>query len=149
MRNFKVGDWVYASDWCYGQIFKINDDIAVVEYETDHGGGNCSFLLSSLKKAEPPKKKSLIVKPEYAVVITFSFDPHVSVLLFETWDEAMDFIKCEVEDEWEADIQESGWEAEYVVFEDEGRAVLTTHYDDGDGITEWRIGEVYDREEEE
>ena len=147
-RNFKVGDWVYASDWCYGQIFKIEDDIAVVEYDTGCGGGNCSFLLSSLKKAEPPKKKSLIVKPSYAVVITFSCDPHVSVLLFESWDEAMDYIKCDVEDEWRIDIEE-GVESEYVVFEDEGRAVLTTHYRPDDGVVEWRIGEVYDREEEE
>ena len=43
MERFDIGDWVYASDWCYGFITKIEDGFAVVEYETDRGGGNCSF----------------------------------------------------------------------------------------------------------
>ena len=56
MRNFKIGDWVYASDWCYGQIENIEDGIALVEYFTPGGGGCCSFLIDDLQKAEPPKK---------------------------------------------------------------------------------------------
>ena len=69
MEKFNVGDWVYGSDWCYGIITDIITDIrgdfAVVEYETDRGGGNCSFVLEDLKKAEPPKSKALETLPQY------------------------------------------------------------------------------------
>lgn len=61
MTKFEVGDWVFASDWCYGQIVKIVDDIAVVEYDTDGGGGNCSFIIRDLKKANAPKNHSEVV----------------------------------------------------------------------------------------
>ena len=65
MEKFNIGDWVYASDWCYGVITDIEDDFAVVEYETDRGGGNCSFLLEDLKRAEPPKRNALAALPQY------------------------------------------------------------------------------------
>ena len=55
MSNFKVGDWVYASDWCHGQIVYIYDDYAEVEYETVGGGGSCAFRLNELQKADPPR----------------------------------------------------------------------------------------------
>ena len=44
MEKFNIGDWVYGSDWCYGIITDIEDNFAVVEYEADRGGGNCSFM---------------------------------------------------------------------------------------------------------
>lgn len=65
MEKFNVGDWVYASDWCYGCITDIKGDFAVVEYETDRGGGNCSFVLEDLKKAEAPKRNILKTLPQY------------------------------------------------------------------------------------
>ena len=49
---------MYASDWCYGCIIEIEDGSAVVEFDTDSGGGNCSFLFEELKKAEVPKINS-------------------------------------------------------------------------------------------
>ena len=55
MEKFNVGDWVYASDWCYGCIIEIEDGSAVVEFDTDSGGGNCSFMLEDLKKQKFPK----------------------------------------------------------------------------------------------
>ena len=58
MEKFYVGDWVYASDWCYGCITEIEDGSAVVEFDTDCGGGSCSFLFEDLKKAEAPKRNS-------------------------------------------------------------------------------------------
>ena len=61
MERFNVGDWVYASDWCYGCITKIEDGFAVVEFDTYSGGGNCKFMLEDLKKAESPKKEMSIV----------------------------------------------------------------------------------------
>lgn len=54
MKKFNVGDWVYASDWCYGCIIEIEDGFAIVEFDTNSGGGNCSFMLEDLKKAEAP-----------------------------------------------------------------------------------------------
>lgn len=65
MDKFNIGDWVYGSDWCYGVITEIEDYFAVVEYETDCGGGNCSFMFEDLKKAEPPKRNALATLPQY------------------------------------------------------------------------------------
>lgn len=57
-RNFKVGDWVYASDWCYGQIVEIDEDnLAHVEFDTGTGGGCMPFELSELDLAEAPKRR--------------------------------------------------------------------------------------------
>jgi hypothetical protein len=47
--DFQVGDMVYASDWCYGEIIRIEDNIADIEFETAGGGGTISFELSELK----------------------------------------------------------------------------------------------------
>lgn len=85
--------------------------------------------------------------PNYAVVVTFSFDPQVSVLLFNEWTEAMGFIKKDVADEHRIDTQENGWDSEYVIYEDDGRAVLTTYFEDHNDIVEWKIGTVYDPKE--
>ena len=76
MKKFNVGDWVYASDWCYGFITKIEDGFAVVEYETDRGGGNCSFMFEELKKVEAPKRNALETLPQYH----FGLDGFCSVL---------------------------------------------------------------------
>lgn len=51
---FKIGDYVYGSDWCYGQIVDLLDDGAIVEYETERGGGNISFEFWELTPADPP-----------------------------------------------------------------------------------------------
>ena len=31
---FEVGDYVYASDWCYGRIIDLDYDGAFIEFET-------------------------------------------------------------------------------------------------------------------
>lgn len=56
MAKFKVGDWVYAEDWCFGHITYIEDNIAFVEFHTGTGGGCVPFELDKLKLAKPPKK---------------------------------------------------------------------------------------------
>lgn len=84
--------------------------------------------------------------PSYAVVVTFSFDPSVSVLLFDDWNSAMEFIKKDVEEEWRIDTQENGLCSAYELFEAEGRAVLTTNYNGYEETTEWRIGDIYEHE---
>lgn len=54
MSEFKVGDWVYAKDWCYGQIVELHDDHAHVEFDTGTGGGTMPFGLEELQPASAP-----------------------------------------------------------------------------------------------
>ncbi len=51
----KVGDKVYAEDWCEGIIDEIDGDVAVVEFTTFCGGGRLSFLLKDLQLIESDK----------------------------------------------------------------------------------------------
>lgn len=50
MNDFQVGDMVYASDWCYGEIVEIDQEhkIAYVEFETCNGGGCLPFEFEDL-----------------------------------------------------------------------------------------------------
>lgn len=50
--EFQLGDWVYASDWCYGQIVDVDGDWALVEFETERGGGSLWFHFDELELAE-------------------------------------------------------------------------------------------------
>lgn len=79
-----------------------------------------------------------------AVVVTFSWDPQVSVMVFEHRDEAWKFIIEDVMREHMIDVQENGFDSEYMMFEDEERATLTTRGTET-YITEWRIGDVFER----
>jgi hypothetical protein len=59
MQKFWIGDWVYAGDWCYGQIVDsaVDDDGTVyyyVEFDTGSGGGCLPFELSELQLAPEP-----------------------------------------------------------------------------------------------
>ena len=49
--TFQIGDMVYASDWCYGEIVDIDRDkrIAYVEFDTCSGGGCLPFDFDELK----------------------------------------------------------------------------------------------------
>ena len=59
MHIFKVGDW------CYGQIVDIDDlhDGALVEFNTERGGGSMHFGYDELKPAKAPTK--LVDLPQY------------------------------------------------------------------------------------
>ena len=58
MNRFCIGDWVYASDWCFGQIVRINkDNTADVEFETC--GGTACFGFGDLVLANSDQEKSL------------------------------------------------------------------------------------------
>ena len=80
-----------------------------------------------------------------AVVVTFSWDPQISVMVFDKQEDAWEFIKEDVSREHMLDTQENGFDSEYVIFEDENRAILTVHGRDEDHVTEWRIGDVFER----
>lgn len=81
-----------------------------------------------------------------AVVITYSFANHASVVLLNSWDEAVEYIRKNVEDEYRIDTVETGWDAstEYSISNDGEYAVLTNHFSDGDHVTTWRIGDIYE-----
>ena len=51
--GFEVNDWVYAGDWCYGQIVDINFEKgeALVEFDTGSGGGSLWFEFGELTRA--------------------------------------------------------------------------------------------------
>ena len=50
--NFQIGDWVYAADWCYGQIIDIDEDSVWIEFETAGGGGTWAFDVDQVRLAE-------------------------------------------------------------------------------------------------
>jgi hypothetical protein len=52
MYDFQIGDYVYASDWCYGQIIDIDGDFISVEFDTGSGGGTCIFEAHEVRLAE-------------------------------------------------------------------------------------------------
>lgn len=56
-NQFKIGDWVYGSDWCYGRITHIDEadvDLYFVEYGDGNCGGTAVFYDDELKPARPP-----------------------------------------------------------------------------------------------
>ena len=68
MSKFNIGDKIYGGDWLYGTILDIihddesGEDLALVEFETDRGGGTISVALDKLTKVEPKEMK--VVKIE-------------------------------------------------------------------------------------
>jgi hypothetical protein len=52
MYDFQIGDYVYASDWCYGQIIDIDDEFIYVEFDTGSGGGTWGFEADEVRLAE-------------------------------------------------------------------------------------------------
>ena len=53
--KFKVGDKVYADNWCHGEIVKIDGEIALIAVDTGIGGACMPFHLSGLSKRATPK----------------------------------------------------------------------------------------------
>lgn len=52
MSNFKVGDYVYASDWCIGKITKMNKRGVWVSYNNRYGSGKCRFAHDEIRLAD-------------------------------------------------------------------------------------------------
>lgn len=105
--------------------------------------GHKDFWTGDFKEYQKPIEVSFENNRQCAVVVTFSFDSSISVLLFNTWDDAMTFIKKDAMEEYYIDIYENVLDSDVDIFEEEGRAVLTTHYESGDEYTEWRIATIY------
>lgn len=52
MYDFEIGDYVYASDWCYGQVVDIDGDFISVEFDTGSGGGTAIFEAYEVRLAD-------------------------------------------------------------------------------------------------
>ena len=50
----KIGDYVYASDWCFGEIVGITHEGVWVEFDTGNGGGTAFFDYDEVELAECP-----------------------------------------------------------------------------------------------
>ncbi len=79
--------------------------------------------------------------PEYAVVFTYSFD-NAAAYLFDTEDEAIDFLKTSFNEEIRND-KEDGWDVEAAISNDGDYAKIICHFDDHDDITEFHLATVY------
>ena len=92
------------------------------------------------------KGKTMEKIMSYAVIFTYSFDNEVAVYLFETEEEAKDFLKSYYKEELRVDIEESGWHSEGTISEDGWYAKIETYFVDGGNkpdVTEFRIGSIY------
>lgn len=84
MTDFKIGDYVYAGDWAYGEIVEIDENVACIEFTTPGGGGCMHFDLSELTPFDIREFranellrdwKSLVQKAkDYGMDIRFSVD---------------------------------------------------------------------------
>ena len=82
----------------------------------------------------------------YAVIFTYSFDAEVSVYLFETEEEAKDFLKSYYKEELRIDTEENEWHSEGTISKDGWYAKIEKHYEDEENepdVTEIRIGIIY------
>ena len=82
----------------------------------------------------------------YAVIFTYSFDNEVAVYLFETEEEAKDFLKSSYKEELRIDIEENEWHSEGIISKDGWYAKIEKHYEDEENepdVTEIRIGIIY------
>ena len=79
-----------------------------------------------------------------AVVFTYSFDTDSAVYLFDTQEEAIDYMMKSLEEELRIDKEENGQDSDSYVTEDKMYAKIITHFPRGDDVTEMRIANVYD-----
>lgn len=80
----------------------------------------------------------------YAVIFTYSFDSEVVVYLFDTVEEAREFLASSYREEMRIDIEENGWDSVGSIDESGDYASITTTFYSGDtDITEMRVGNVY------
>lgn len=49
INKFQIGDHVFASDWCYGEVVDIAGDIVSVQFDTGFGNSVAMFRLSELQ----------------------------------------------------------------------------------------------------
>lgn len=82
----------------------------------------------------------------YAVIFTYSFDDEVAVYLFETEEEAKNFLANSYKEELRIDTEENEWNSEGIISKDGWYAKIENYYGDEGSepdVTEFRIGNIY------
>ena len=82
----------------------------------------------------------------YAVIFTYSFDNEVAVYLFETEEEAKNFLANSYKEELRIDTEENEWNSEGTISEDGWYAKIENYFGDEGSepcVTEFRIGNIY------
>ena len=92
MNGFSIGDWVIARDHFYGQITDIEADEALVEFETEYGGGCMPFYLTELEHTKPREEYPGITYVRNFSVGGNSIDRTCSLTL---WNEDEDGNECD------------------------------------------------------
>lgn len=97
-------------------------------------------LIEDIKNLPPIKK--------IPVVVTYSWETAPSVYLFDTDEEAVEFLTRDFGNEVRIDTEENGYvldEDMSVELDEDGVYATITHFtDSGDDITTWSIGQVYE-----
>jgi len=73
----------------------------------------------------------------YAVVVTYSFDPDCYCKLFKTREEAIQYTKWDMANERRIEVEENGFHTYVYENEDIGEFKLTVH--EGISTTTWRV----------
>ena len=81
----------------------------------------------------------------FAVVFTYSFDDDAAVYLFDTQDEAVDFLKQSILEEYRIDTEENGWDSWYKVADSGLSGELITYFPDHEDHMWVHVGNVYQR----
>ena len=82
----------------------------------------------------------------YAVIFSYSFDDEVAVYLFETEEEAKNFLADSYKEELRIDTEENEWNSEGTISEDGWYAKIENYYGNEGSepdVTEFRIGNIY------
>ena len=82
----------------------------------------------------------------YAVIFTYNFDDEVAVYLFETEEEAKNFLESSYKEELRIDTEENEWNSEGTISEDGWYAKIENYFGDEESepaVTEFRIGNIY------
>lgn len=82
----------------------------------------------------------------YAVIFTYSSDEDIAVYLFETEEEAKDFLESSYKEELRIDTEENEWNSEGTISEDGWYAKIENYFGDEGSepdVTEFRIGNIY------
>jgi hypothetical protein len=90
--------------------------------------------------------KERMSKKELTIVtVTYSFDSEVVAIVFSDYNEAVDYIRKDFENEKRIDTKEGREIDEKLTYCEENNAVLATSYSDDIGKTTWTIATVIDK----
>lgn len=79
----------------------------------------------------------------YAVTFNYSFDDDVAVYLFDTQEDAVQFLVDSILAEYKIEAEENGFPSECEFNEDKTYGVVRTFFKDETDVMEARVGNIY------